>query len=85
MHELINLTIILFSSLVAIQLSSRIGIPAVVGQLLVGIFIGPALLNWVKSDDIVSFLSEIGVILLMFLAGLEANLSLLKNTLSQVY
>lgn len=63
----------------AIELSKKVGIPAVVGQLLVGIVIGPSFLNFVHQGEMVHFLSELGVILLMFLAGLEANLALLKK------
>ncbi|PNY21310.1 High-affinity Na(+)/H(+) antiporter NhaS3 [Streptococcus parauberis] len=81
MQELLHITIILFASLLATQFSGRIGIPAVVGQLLVGILIGPAVLNLVHQGELIHFLSELGVILLMFLAGMEANLELLKRYL----
>ncbi|MGT2843719.1 cation:proton antiporter [Streptococcus hongkongensis] len=81
MLELLHITIILVASLLAVQFSNRIGIPAVVGQLLVGILIGPAVLNFVHQGELISFLSELGVILLMFLAGMEANLGLLKKYL----
>lgn len=79
MQELLQITIILVSSFLAIELSKKVGIPAVVGQLLVGIVIGPSFLNFVHQGEMVHFLSELGVILLMFLAGLEANLALLKK------
>jgi len=81
MQELLSITIILAASLLATQFSGRIGIPAVVGQLLVGILIGPAMLGWVHSGEIIHFLAELGVILLMFLAGLEADLKLLQKYL----
>ncbi|WP_159564801.1 cation:proton antiporter [Streptococcus halichoeri] len=81
MHLIFEITVILFSSMLAILVSKRIGIPAVVGQLLVGIIVGPTLLDLVHQSQIIHFLSEIGVILLMFLAGLEANLALLKKYL----
>ncbi|MFL4425913.1 cation:proton antiporter, partial [Streptococcus uberis] len=69
MQELLQITIILVSSFLAIELSKKVGIPAVVGQLLVGIVIGPSLLNFVHQGEMIHFLSELGVILLMFLAG----------------
>lgn len=81
MQELFQILIILVSSFFAIELSKRIGIPAVVGQLLVGIVIGPSFLNMVHQGEMIHFLAELGVILLMFLAGLEANLTLLKRYL----
>jgi Kef-type K+ transport system membrane component KefB len=69
-------------------LSYRLGQPAVLGELLVGILLGPSvfnMLNWsyFTSDQlsaIIQILAEIGVMLLMFLAGLELHLEdLLKS------
>ncbi|CAI3295570.1 hypothetical protein CIRMBP1207_01177 [Enterococcus cecorum] len=54
-------------------------VPAVIGQLLAGVLLGGAGLNWVHPDILVHDFSEIGVILLMFLAGLESDISLLKR------
>lgn len=81
MHELFQITIILISSFLAIEISKKIGIPAVVGQLLMGILISPAILNLVHQGEMIHFLAELGVILLMFLAGLEADFGLLKKYL----
>jgi Kef-type K+ transport system membrane component KefB len=53
----------------------------VVGQLLVGILLGPAVLSLLHADHAVDFIAEIGVILLMFLAGMESDLALLKKFL----
>lgn len=79
MQTLLEITIILIASLMATLLANRLAIPAVFGQLCVGILIGPSLLNLVHEGHVMHFLSEIGVILLMFLAGLEANLELLRK------
>ncbi len=73
------LCLILISTTIGSHISRRLGIPAVIGQLLVGVLLGQAGLNWVKPDILVHDFSEIGVILLMFLAGLESDLSLLKK------
>lgn len=73
------LCLILISTTLAAHFSRRIGVPAVIGQLLVGIILGNAGLNWVHPDILVKDFSEIGVIILMFLAGLESDLSLLKK------
>ncbi|WHA08573.1 monovalent cation:proton antiporter-2 (CPA2) family protein [Enterococcus montenegrensis] len=73
------LCLILASTTIASHFSRRIGIPAVIGQLLVGILLGNAALKWVHPDILVEDFSEIGVILLMFLAGIESDLSLLKK------
>ncbi|MFC4770593.1 cation:proton antiporter [Enterococcus hermanniensis] len=73
------LCLILFCTTLASHFSRRLGIPAVIGQLLVGILLGNAGLKWVHPDILVKDFSEIGVILLMFLAGIESDLSLLKK------
>ena len=73
------LCLILVSVTVASHFSRRIGIPAVIGQLLVGIVLGNGGLKIVHPDILVTDFSEIGVILLMFLAGIESNLPLLRK------
>ncbi len=69
----------MFATTIAGALSQRIGIPSVIGQLLVGIVLGPALLNWIRPSELLSAGAEIGVIILMFMAGLESDLKLLKK------
>jgi len=54
--------------------------PQVVGEILAGVIIGPAVLGWVSQSDMVTYLAEIGVILLMFSAGLATNLRELLKT-----
>ena len=53
--------------------------PSVVGALIAGIVLGPAFLNIVGPSDLINSLSEIGVIVLMFAAGLETSVSDLKK------
>jgi Kef-type K+ transport system membrane component KefB len=81
MQELFQITIILGASLLATIISRRIGIPAVVGQLLLGIILAPSALGLIHKTETLEFLAEIGVMLLMFLAGLESNFKLLKRYL----
>ncbi|GCF92986.1 sodium:proton antiporter [Enterococcus florum] len=73
------LCLILVSVTVASHFSRRMGIPMVIGQLLVGILLGNGGLKIVHPDILVKDFSEIGVILLMFLAGIESNLPLLRK------
>ncbi|MDR1521752.1 MAG: cation:proton antiporter [Streptococcaceae bacterium] len=58
---------------------TRLNLPAVVGQLLVGIILGPAMFNAVHLTKPLHFIAEIGVVFLMFIAGLESDLSMLKK------
>ncbi|SFD43310.1 sodium/proton antiporter NapA, CPA2 family (TC 2.A.37.2.1) [Enterococcus casseliflavus] len=79
MHFVGILCLILITTTLFSHLARRMGVPAVIGQLLAGVLLGSAGLNWVHPDILVHDFSEIGVILLMFLAGLESDISLLKR------
>lgn len=79
MHFVGILCLILITTTLFSHLARRMGVPAVIGQLLAGVLLGGAGLNWVHPDILVHDFSEIGVILLMFLAGLESDISLLKR------
>ena len=78
---ILQIVIILLATKLAGQLSIRLGQPSVLGKIIVGIILGPALLGWVQDTEIVSIFSQIGVLLLMFLAGLETNLKDLNRNL----
>ena len=54
--------------------------PQVVGEIIAGLIIGPSVLGWVDQSDFLVQLAEIGVILLMFSAGLETNIKDLLKT-----
>jgi Kef-type K+ transport system membrane component KefB len=77
------LTIILFSAKAAGYFSQRVlHQPAVLGEMVVGVLLGPSLLDLVhlpvftaNVDETLHHLSEFGVLLLMFLAGLELNIA----------
>ena len=75
------LSVILLATLIGGQFSARLKLPAVVGELLAGIIVGPAVLNLVQPTEIIKVLSDIGVIFLMFLAGLDSDLKTLKRLL----
>lgn len=81
MELLRDLTLILLATTIVGHYSTRIGIPAVIGQLLVGVVMGPAMLGWLKLSSSLDSFAQIGVIILMFIAGLESDLQLLKRYL----
>lgn len=74
-----ELAIILFASKIAGEISVRLGQPSVLGKLLIGIILGPAVLGLVSETKTLEEISQIGVILLMFIAGLETNLDEFKR------
>lgn len=71
---------ILLSTKVLGLFSKVVRLPQVVGALLAGIILGPACLGIVHSTEMLSNLSEIGVIVLMFAAGLETDIDELKRS-----
>lgn len=76
---LFTLFIIFASAKILAEIFERLKQPAVVGEILAGVLIGPSVLALVKSSEVTSALSEIGVILLLFTVGLEVHpSSLLK-------
>ena len=83
------IAVILLAAKTAGYLSVRLGQPSVLGELLVGILLGPSLLNLLhlpfiegeKLGETIKELGELGVLLLMFIAGLELHLDeLTRNT-----
>ena len=76
---LATLAIILLSTKFFGLVSRRVQMPAVVGALLAGIILGPSCLGVVQETDFLNKAAEIGVIILMFLSGLETNLDELKE------
>lgn len=92
LQVLLLLAIIITASKAAGALSKKLGQPAVFGELLVGLLLGPTLLNILphegasvlfpdahKLAELVKDLAELGVIFLMFLAGLETDLEQMKK------
>ncbi|MGX6994098.1 sodium:proton antiporter [Vagococcus penaei] len=79
---LLSIVLILVGTKLASHLCHRINVPSVIGELLVGIILGPGLLGLIQPSEFISLFSEIGVILLMFLAGLESDLDKLKKYLT---
>ncbi|EIJ78355.1 Na(+)/H(+)-K(+) antiporter [Bacillus methanolicus PB1] len=77
---ILQLAIILFASKIAGDVSVRLGQPSVLGKLLIGIILGPSVLGLVTNTDTLAQFSQIGVILLMFIAGLETDIDEFKRT-----
>ncbi|NVY96076.1 cation:proton antiporter [Lactobacillus sp. DCY120] len=73
------LIIILLGTTIGGQLSVRLGIPTVIGQLLMGIILGPAGFGWLQQSNLIHNLADLGVIILIFLAGIASNLQLLRQ------
>ncbi len=77
---LLDLALILLSTKLLGIITKKFKMPQVVGALLAGLIFGPAMLNILKETNFIIQLSELGVILLMFSAGLDTDLKELKKT-----
>jgi len=75
----LQLFIIIIATKLAGVIAVRFGQPSVLGKLIIGVLIGPAVLDWVQNTEVIEALSHIGVLLLMFIAGLETDLKELNN------
>jgi Kef-type K+ transport system membrane component KefB len=67
------LAVVALAPVVADALDRWVRVPSVVLEIAAGVLIGPAL-GWAQVDDVIEFLSQLGLALLMFLAGLEIDL-----------
>lgn len=76
---LLQIAIILLATKVLGLFTQRISLPQVVGALAAGIVLGPMLLNVVERNSLIIQLAELGVIVLMFGAGLETDIRELKK------
>ncbi len=79
----VSLLIMLFAALITPMLMARFKItflPTAVVEIIIGIVLGPSLLNVVHTTGILNQLSDIGVIILLFLSGMEINFDLFKKS-----
>lgn len=75
MQDLLGTTLILLVACsLAAALTARLKIPTLLGYLLVGVLLGPPVTAWIMPGAALSFLSELGVALLLFMVGLEFSL-----------
>jgi Kef-type K+ transport system membrane component KefB len=91
---LLQIIVILFVARIVGYIFSRIGQQAVIGEITAGIILGPSLLGWV-SPDVFTFLfpvsslsnlqllSQVGLVLFMFIIGMELDISTLKSRASE--
>lgn len=79
MDVFLELALILIVAKLFGYLTVRLGFPAALGQLIGGILIGPSILNLVGFDEAVKLLADLGVVMLLFLAGLETDVEEFKH------
>lgn len=80
MEFVLQLSFLIVMAKLAGALSARFGQPTVLGEIVVGILLGPSVLGWMHETELLATFSHIGVILLMFMAGLETDLNEFKRS-----
>ena len=78
-HYLLDLALILVSTKLLGIVTRKFQMPQVVGALLAGLILGPAMLNVLTETDFLSQLSELGVIVILFTAGMGTDLRELRE------
>jgi len=78
-YFLLTIAVIILSTRVLGVLSEKVNMPQVVGALLAGVILGPSVLGFVGESDFLAKTAEIGVILLMFMAGLDTDIKEIKD------
>ncbi len=79
LHILGEIVIVLAASILIILIFHRLKLPAVIGFLVTGVLIGPSGLGLVHETKTIDLLAEIGVVMLLFMIGLEFTLDSLKR------
>lgn len=76
---LLDLALILLSTKLLGLITRRFNMPQVVGALLAGLLLGPGMFNIISQTDYIMESAEVGVVILMFCAGMETDVSELKK------
>jgi Kef-type K+ transport system membrane component KefB len=71
----VDILVVLLAAKLAGELAERVALPAVCGEIVAGMLVGPSVLGWVHGDETLHVLAELGVILLLFGVGLETELA----------
>ena len=94
---LLCIAVVIVTAKLAATMASRLGLPLVLGELLAGVLLGPSLLNmwglhWlapaagaVSVPSVFKILADIGVVLLMFMAGVETDLTMMRRTVAPAF
>jgi Kef-type K+ transport system membrane component KefB len=78
-QTLVDLFLILLAAKVGDEIFKRIDQPAIIGEILAGVVVGPAVLGWVEVGDTVEVFGELGAVFLLFWVGLETRLDDLRE------
>jgi Kef-type K+ transport system membrane component KefB len=78
-ETLLNLFVVFVAAQVGAEIAQRLKLPAVVGEIAAGCAVGPSALGWIKPNEPLEVLAEIGAVLLLFSVGLETRVGDLRK------
>jgi Kef-type K+ transport system membrane component KefB len=76
---LLHLAIIIFFSKILGAISKKFKQPPVIGMLFLGIVLGPTFLHFIEPDEVIIWIAKVGVLFLLFEAGLETNIKQIRE------
>jgi Kef-type K+ transport system membrane component KefB len=95
---LLCISVVIVAAKLAATAASRLGFPLVLGELLAGVILGPSLLNiwgipWLTHNvatslsvsDVFKILADLGVVFLMFIAGLETDVAMMRSAVAPAF
>ena len=84
MHDIALDLLILLAGIWLVAVTLRpLGLPTVMGELIVGVLVGPAVFGWIEPNEAIQLLAEIGIFFLMFHAGVETQPNEFFNALKR--
>jgi len=75
----LHLLLILMVSRLLAEVAVHLKTPAVIGELIAGVLLGPSILGWIEPTTTIQLLAEVGIILLLFKVGIETDIRRLIN------
>lgn len=79
MNDLLALLLLLFAARLGGELAVRVNQSPMLGEILAGLLVGPTVFGLVETSEGTALLSHLGILFLMFLAGLETDLRLIRK------
>ena len=71
----LSMLVIFLSAKLMAELAERLGQPGIIGEILAGVLVGPSVLGWLAPNELLSALSDLGAMFLLFRVGLEVKSS----------
>ncbi len=78
---IVNLLILLLSAKLLGELAERLRQPSMIGEVIAGVILGPSLLNIISSAGEIKVIAELGVFMLIVLAGMEIEVEEIRNSI----